>query len=44
VLSEKLTQSDGTRNALVDEYRMLEIRARVLNQRERNSTLVIKRD
>jgi hypothetical protein len=44
LLSEKLTQSDGTRNALVDEYRMLEVRARVLNQRERNSTLVIKRD
>jgi hypothetical protein len=44
LLSEKLTQSDGTRNALVDEYKMLESRAMVLNQRERNNTLVIKRD
>jgi hypothetical protein len=43
LLSEKFTQSDGTKNALMDEYKMLESKARVLNQRERNSALVIKR-
>ena len=43
LLSNKLTQSDGASNELMDEYKMLDTKARVLNQRERNSTLIIKR-
>jgi hypothetical protein len=43
LLSMKLTQSDGTVSELMDEYKMLETKARVLNQRERNNTLAVKR-
>jgi hypothetical protein len=43
LLSMKITQSDTETSELLDEYKMLETKARVLNQRERNSTLVIKR-
>jgi hypothetical protein len=39
----KLTQSDGAVDELMSEYKMLESRAMVLNQRERNNTLVVKR-
>jgi hypothetical protein len=43
ILAGKLTQSDGAVDELMSEYKMLESRAMVLNQRERNNTLVIKR-
>ena len=43
MLAGKLTQSDGAVDELMSEYKMLESRAMVLNQRERNNTLVVKR-
>jgi hypothetical protein len=39
MLAGKLTQSDGAVDELMNEYKMLESRAMVLNQRERNNTL-----
>jgi hypothetical protein len=42
MLAGKLTQSDGAVDELMSEYKMLESRAMVLNQRERNKHRLIE--